>query len=133
MKIKTLIAACLITMPLMVSAAEISITNNTDNYGTGSINGTCSNIAGDKGVINPGQTLTVPQIAFDMLCFGMDCTADIYLTKNCTGKKVATADIDPDDGILSVNLIDKEHYEVTYSKTSVTVNKKNKFFNLLNF
>lgn len=124
MKIKTLIAACLISMPLMASAADIDITNNTDNYGTGSINGTCSTIAGDKGVISPGQTLTVPQIAFDMLCFGMDCTADIYLSKNCTGKKVATADIDPDDGIISVNLIDKEHYKVDYSKTRVVVYKK---------
>jgi hypothetical protein len=124
MKIKSLIAVCLISLPIMVNAAAITITNHTDSYGTGKINGTCSNFIGDKGVIQPGQELTVPQEIFDSLCFGMTCTAEIYLSKNCRGNKVAVAKIDPSSGIKSIDNKDSAHFTIDYSKTQVTVTQK---------
>jgi hypothetical protein len=122
MKLKSFIGICLISLPLMSHAAEITITNNTDNYGTGKFGTSpCSNIAGDNGVGKPHQTLTVPQAVFDLFCIGKTCKAKVYFSKNCSGQQVATATIDPHKGVLDVTNLDDAHYKVNYTLTNVTV------------
>lgn len=126
MRIATIIASSFIALlPLSSYAVDITISNLTSSVGTGKISGICSNILGPSGVIHPGQSLVVPQIVFDLYCMNQ-CTADLYLSDNCSGERIASANIDESKGILDVTPYDHEgKFTINHNATNVTIVESN--------
>lgn len=122
MKLSQLIGACLLSLPLIASATEIKITNNTNNNGVAMIGSMCSADIGDDGVLKAGKTLIVPQIVFDIFCSDT-CEAKIYFGKNCNGQPFATAELSNNQGVTSVHNNYPELYKVSISddKLHVTI------------
>jgi len=125
MKLKMIILLSSLCLPLAVNAAEITVTNNTNNFGTAKFgSGPCSSIAGDKGIAKPHQSMTIPQIVFDLFCNSETCVTEMYLSKNCNGKVLATATINGKSGIVGVRNHDTTHYDINYNQTNVIIDAK---------
>ncbi|MBV9575565.1 MAG: hypothetical protein JO149_02955, partial [Gammaproteobacteria bacterium] len=89
------------------ASTDLTIVNNTKNYSTSVINnGPCSTILGDIGVTKPNSTSIVPsdEVKFACTLNESNCAADVYMTNNCSGPKIATVIFDTDAGIKSVHM-----------------------------
>ena len=111
MKIKSLalLGAVALSIIPMAAFADLKITNNTDAPATAFAgNSPCSSSApGGKGVIQPnGGFVEVPDWAVGIYC-SSDCRAEVFMSKNCSGKPVATCIGNKRDGIKSCNNHDK--------------------------
>lgn len=107
MKVKKTIVAGLIAMslPVIAMATPLTIVNNTNQDSTSIINnGMCSNALGPSGITRAHQTNVVPDVVLQNACFFTpeNCRADIYMTNNCTGPKVATAMFSLKRGITGI-------------------------------
>jgi hypothetical protein len=92
------------------SYADVSITNHTDKPATGFAGASpCSNTAGTLGIILPGGNVVVPQEALDLYC-SKGCEVDVFMSKNCSGKKVAAISANK-TGVVSVHNFGKG-YEI---------------------
>lgn len=112
--------------PWMAHAIDITINNNTNLHGTGYINSSpCSSFAGENGIIKPHSSLTIPQAIMGLFCImGMPCEAHVFMTKDCSGKEIATAKIDLKKGILDYTNLDPEHFDIQASGGNVNVTQK---------
>lgn len=133
-----LVSVLVLTSLPIFAYADIYITNNTDSYATGILNGSpCSATAGSSGIINPHQAdYDVPQLVVATICKGTsDCSTDLYMTKDCSGKIVASATVDAKKGITHVTNFDEKNYVVTAKGSTVTINTASKswksWFNFL--
>jgi len=82
---------------------ELTVTNKSNAYATGRAGySPCSSFAGEKGVLQPLGTMTIPQMALDLYC-KPNCNVDIYISKSCSGKSIATAHVDYNNGVTSVS------------------------------
>ncbi|OGT56455.1 MAG: hypothetical protein A3F14_02585 [Gammaproteobacteria bacterium RIFCSPHIGHO2_12_FULL_43_28] len=99
----------------LVSANPLVLVNDTNFDSTSIINnGACSTIMGDTGITKAHTTNTVSEMKIKLACLAnaTDCKADIYMTNNCTGPKVAAMYFDTKTGIKA----DKtEIYDHTYN------------------
>jgi hypothetical protein len=115
---------CLFAYAGEFAAGDLTIVNNTKNFSTSVINnGPCSTILGDIGVTKPNSTNTVPSSKVKFACsiHPSSCSADVYMTNNCTGSKIATVTFDVDKGIKSVKM-DTPAYLITGVGFIVTLN-----------
>lgn len=122
MKIRKIIAMPLIAMGLCSATAlsyaanGLTIVNNTDEDSTSIINdGMCSNkLTG--GVTKAHSTNVVSGTIVSLACFGhaSDCKAEVYMTNDCSGDKIATVMFDTKTGIKSVAM-NTNQYQVSGS------------------
>jgi hypothetical protein len=103
MKIKSLaiLGALSLSILPITSFADITITNNTNSPATAFAgNSPCSNAAGDRGVIQPHSQIVIADWIVGIYCT-TDCKAEIFMTKNCSGKSIATVTANKKDGVKS--------------------------------
>lgn len=115
MKIKhlTLLGAITLSTISFAAYADLSITNNTKTGATASAaSSPCSGSIGSKGVIAPGGHVEIPDWAVGVYC-RTNCTAHVYMSKNCSGKSIATVTANMKDGVVDVinNGVDGYHVE----------------------
>ncbi|MBA3661099.1 MAG: hypothetical protein H0W64_05205 [Gammaproteobacteria bacterium] len=122
-----------ITIALFISAtpvlADILISNNTNAYGTAFIRNRlktspCSSSLGKGGIANPHQSLKVPDSLLNMFCKVFACEAHIFATNHCN-KKIAIVKINTKKHITSIRNLDRKHYLVTGSGSTIQVNQQN--------
>lgn len=85
--------------------ADMSIVNNTNSPATASVanpKSPCSGVIGDRGIIKPHGTITIPDWAVNMYCKN-GCTAHVYMNKNCAGKSIAEVNATTASGVTQVN------------------------------
>lgn len=103
----------------MLAYADLTITNNSSEDSTSVINGNkCSSIVlGEKGITRAHSTNVVDNRAIVMACITspFNCKADVYMTANCTGEKIATAYLHTKNGI--------DHVEMSSNKYSIVAPK----------
>ena len=122
------IAACIISiLPFQVNAQNLIVNNRTDFDSTSLINnGICSSQLGEIGISRAHtENNTVPEAKVKFACkFNpKNCQADVYLTANCTGSKIATVTFDVDQGIKGSTVYDGR-YEITGSGFVITMQQK---------
>lgn len=104
MKSKKLAAAALafvVTFPV-ITHADITVYNNTNAYSSGQLSSSpCSSIIGSRGVLGPKSSVNIPQVVFDMYC-PTTCEVHVFMNKSCSGKKVATLQVDHEKGVMSI-------------------------------
>lgn len=102
--------------------ADVTVVNNTDYYGTASLSLTpCSSRAGDRGIIPPHGSLTVPGSLLNTFCSLFSCDAHIYASKDCSGKEVATVTVDSENGITSIKNYAKDQFVINGGGMSATI------------
>jgi hypothetical protein len=99
-----LMSTSLLALPI-TARADLTIVNNTDQDSTSIVNGgACSTILGEIGITRAHSSNTLDYIIMRIAC-GMhpnDCVADVYMTDNCSGPKVATVTMDINKGISTI-------------------------------
>ena len=103
MKIKSLALLGAISLSVMSFAAHADtvIVNNSDLPATALAGlSPCSSAApGGKGVIQPhGGRVEVPDWAVGIYC-SSDCTAQVFMSKNCSGPAIASCVANKKDGV----------------------------------
>lgn len=130
---KKLALTLIITTLPVISFADITLVNNTDLYGTAALSmSPCSSRAGDRGIIPPHGTLTVPQSILNSFCSLWSCDAHIYATKDCSGKEMATITVNSSDGITNIQNNVSDQYTITGGGMSIQIDPvANGFFGWL--
>lgn len=120
---KKLITSILCLLPL-IAYAEVKIHNNTDAYGTGKIkNGACSSTLGDSGVMNPHGSMTLSKLEIISLCGFKTCEAYIYMSKDCSGNKLATVSLNV-DGVKNILNHQPDQFSIWGGGSSMTIDAK---------
>lgn len=94
-----------IAFPTTLLASPLTIVNNTNHDSTSIINGgACSSSLGPNGVTRKHSVNIVPDIILKTACLMSpnNCRADIYMTDNCSGPKIASAVFSVNTGIISI-------------------------------
>lgn len=113
------LASCITFLPLLAKA-DISVRNNTNGYGTAKTSMSPCSSSVEAGVIKPKSALDIPQYVLDLYCpFG--CDVFLYMTKNCSGNKIATVTIDNQKGVVRVNNHNVQGYVVSGGGNVVNV------------
>ncbi len=105
-------AIALACLPIIASASDLTLVNNTNRDSTSVINnGVCSTILGSAGVTKAHTTNVVPESKINMACIlnRTNCKADVYMTNNCSGKVVATVTMDTKSGVKAVAMKDNTY------------------------
>lgn len=113
-KLSVLAAIAGMAFPLAALAGnDLTIVNNTNQDSTTVINGgLCSStVLGSGGVTKAHSTNVVTAFKLALACISNkdNCSADIYMTNNCTGPKVGNVIFSTTTGIKSFNV-----YDATY-------------------
>lgn len=105
----TALTLCVLSLPL-AAKADLVIDNQTFFPSTSKINNQnghaqCSNTIPVYGVTAPHSKNTIPQGIIWGACITNlhACTAEVYMTNNCSGPIIATAVFDISTGIQSIN------------------------------
>ncbi len=125
------IAASIISiLPFQVNAQNLIINNRTDFDSTSIINnGLCSSALGEVGISRAHtENNVVPESKLKFACkFNpKNCRADVYLTANCTGSKVATVLFDLDQGIKGASVYDSR-YEISGTGYVITMSQNKRY------
>ena len=127
--LNTFLAISISSLPVFAHAGiyspDLNIINNTDNFSTSIINnGACSTILGDIGISKPNSKSTIPGSKVRLACIlnTSNCSADVYMTNNCTGNKIATVTFDVNQGVKLVKM-DTTAYLITGVGFDVYLNK----------
>lgn len=117
---KFVLIATLISSPL-TAQADMTLTNKTNTPAT-AIAGfsPCSNIAGSKGIVQPHSSLSVPQAVLDIYC-PASCEASIYMSKNCSGRRIAIVTANKTNGVTKIVNLGVKGYEVHGSGMNLDV------------
>jgi len=129
MKLRSHIISGFLTLSLCslsfsAHAKELTIVNNSDFYSTSFINGTMCSSTLSGGITQPHSTNVVADSVINLAClfYPTNCTADVYMTKNCSGLKVGTVVFDTKKGIKSiVNLTTKYKISGSYFRIQFDV------------
>ncbi|EKD71941.1 MAG: hypothetical protein ACD_46C00053G0001 [uncultured bacterium] len=96
---------------------DLVVVNNTDEDSTAVINnGACSSkLPNGVGVSHRRTTNHIPGNIVDIACLAnrTRCTADVYMTNNCSGPIVAKVIFDTKKGIQDVQPSDQNKYKFT--------------------
>lgn len=94
-------------------ANSLTIVNNTAQDSTAIINnGGCSaSVLGEKGITRAGKQNTIDSFIIWYACYASpaNCKADVYMTSNCTGEKIATVVFDTNTGIKSISMLSNDY------------------------
>lgn len=123
MKLKSLLMLSAMTwsMSSAVAYADMLIANNTETAATAYAGSSpCSNAAGDRGVIKPHSSVQVPDFVIGIYCTH-NCTAEVFMNKNCSGKSIASVIANKKDGVVSITNHDVDGYRVVGTGKSVSV------------
>ena len=118
MCIKRLFSLFVLASFPLVASADLTIENHTKFDSTSIINGgACSNALGEPGISRGGlPPLVVPDSLIKLAC-GKEkinnCVADVYMTNNCSGKKVGTVKFSIISGTLSVTQNPDSPFRIT--------------------
>lgn len=123
MKKSLLALTTLCLAPAITFAADISIANNTDDYGTVKKGFLCSGLAGDEGTLKPHQVFHLSAEIVDKFC-REDCDIKIYAEEHCEGDIVATATISAAHGISNIDNFRPDKYVFSGGGDNVTINPK---------
>ena len=99
---------CLSTGLILISTASfalhsIDVFNHSNTSITAKTNSSpCSSIILDKGILKPGQHMTIEQVVEDMYCKS-NCEVSVYNSRSCSGNAIATAHVDYHAGVTSIN------------------------------
>lgn len=105
-------AVCMVAISA-TAYANIKIDNHTGFYGTGKMDLTpCSSIS-SSGVLKPYGSLDIPKAAIDTFCGLFDCMVDLYMSNNCSGKRVAVARVNARKGIVSIKSLDTSKVRIS--------------------
>lgn len=112
---KTLLGSLLVFGLSSLSFATLTIKNETKFDSTAVINkGMCSKwLSG--GVTKAGTTNVIADWVLNLACRKdkENCHADVYMTNDCSGPIVGTAEFSLTKGVRDINVIDKAHFDVT--------------------
>lgn len=104
--------------------ADVSVTNTSSAFYTANMDlSPCSSIIGDKGIMKPHSALSIPKAVIDLYCGIKPCEAQVYLSKNCSGKKIAKVTIAKDKGVTNIENYDSD-YVITGLGNTVTISGK---------
>ena len=121
MKFSSSVLAATLACCFSVSAyADATVRNNTDTVATAYVSGSCSSMAGDEGIMKPHSSVVVPQWVLGFFC-GFGCDAQVYMSNNCSGPKIATIHADSISGITNVNNHNVKGFRVTGSGFSASI------------
>lgn len=113
--------------PLTANAGDLIVNNHTDYDSTSIINnGSCSTILGEMGISRKHTDHNVvPDSKVRFACFlnKKNCKADVYMSANCTGPKIATVLFDVDTGIKSIQMLDPK-FQIIGSGFTTTMEQK---------
>jgi len=124
-----LIAASICTIiPLQASAGDLVINNRT-NFDSASIinGGACSKILGESGIARAHTDHNVVLDSKVRLACRTDlknCKAEVKITENCSGPKIATIYFDVDTGIKPNFTVDDSRFDIQASGFEITVVQK---------
>jgi hypothetical protein len=126
----SLVAMSMSSISMMAYAGDLHLINNTNFDSTSIINsGMCSSsLLGNNGITKAHGTNTVADSMVKMACLkisdpkGLNCTADVYMNKNCSGKKVATVVLDVSTGVKKVTVHSSE-YKITASGFNIQMDQ----------
>lgn len=123
--------ASLFTLALpLTTYADITVNNHSDAYGTGMIGGRCSASLGDVGIMRPQGKMTISRTDIVGLCGLRNCEAQVFMTNNCSGAKIATVTINH-KGVVNIVNHSAGEYIVSGTKTNVNIDKHR--FNMMNW
>ena len=125
--------------PLFAYADDISIMNNTNSPGTGYLSGKysdspCSSDAGTGGVIEPHSSIVLPEYVINLIyCSISPCKGTIFMSTNCSGRKIATVTIDRRKGVTDITNHNVDGYIVSGGGSSISINggPTKKWYNFL--
>lgn len=101
--------------------ADMTIANNTNSVATAYAGSSpCSNAAGERGIIQPHGSVQVPDFVIGIYCTH-NCTAEVFMSKNCSGKSIASVIANKKDGVVSITNHDVDGYRVVGAGKSVAV------------
>ncbi len=126
MKIKGLALLGALTLSAIPFAAnalgqDMVINNSSNNVATASAGiSPCSGSIGDRGIIKPHSNVTIPSWAVGMYCTS-DCKAQVYMSKNCSGKSIATVTANVREGVKKIENHGVDGYQVVGSGFNVTI------------
>lgn len=102
-------------------AQDMTINNNTNNVATASAGiSPCSGSIGDRGIIKPHNNVVIPSWAIGMYCTS-DCKAQVYMSKNCSGKSIATVTANVREGVKKIENHSVDGYQVAGSGFNMTI------------
>jgi hypothetical protein len=119
MKVKALVISSLpiitLSLPLGASANNLTIRNYTNYDSTCKINNVCSDFLRDAGITRAHDlNHQIKESVVRLICNNSsNCTADVYMTSNCSGVKAATVVFDVNSGTKSVTHNPKSPFTVT--------------------
>jgi len=110
--ITSLLAISVTSLPVLAQAGDLDVSNNTDEYSTtyilNPIGKVCSSTAlGDDGITKPRQqNHIISEGKLNLACFAdkTNCVAEVYMTNDCSGDKVATVTFDTSTGVKSISM-----------------------------
>lgn len=126
MKIKSLallgaIALSTVSYAAYATGKDMTINNNSDAVATASAGvSPCSGSIGDRGIIKPHSNVVIPSWAVGMYCTS-DCKAQVYISKNCSGKSIATVTANVRDGVKKIENHDVDGYQVVGSGFNMSI------------
>lgn len=102
------------SLPLFAYGANaLTIKNNTGQDSTAVINnGGCSaNLMGEAGITRAHQERTIESFYVWYACYANphNCKADVYMTSDCSGPRIATVLFDTDTGIKNISMLSNNY------------------------
>jgi hypothetical protein len=120
-----LLTICCLHLLASFSYADMVIRNNTDLPVTARIGRLCSSIVGNLGIVYPRSSLVVTQHYYDnmgIFC-PSSCDADVYVSNNCSGTKIATVNFSKEDGITNIRNEVVDLYAVNGGGFEIVIDK----------
>lgn len=128
----SLLAISMSSVSMMATAGDLNLINNTDLDSTSIINnGMCSSsLLGKDGITKAHDTNKIAGGLVKMACFRIadpkaeNCSADVYMSNDCSGKKVATVILDISSGVKSITM-HGEGYKISASGFNIQMDPVN--------
>lgn len=93
----------------LLSYADITFVNNTDYYFTASTHlSPCSSVARGDGILAPHGQATIPKAILSSFCKFFSCDVNVFMSKDCSGKRVAAITMNTRKGITDIKNYDRQ-------------------------
>ena len=103
------------------TTTDLLLQNETGAYATAYAGvSPCSSAAGDRGIIKPHESISVPGFALSLVC-ASGCEGNIYISKNCGGSKIATVTISDKKTVTHITNHNVNGYVVSASGDGLVV------------
>lgn len=120
-KLLALFSALSFGIAPLAAHADFTIYNNTNYPATASVaTSPCSNAAGERGIIQPHGNVVVPDWAAGLYCT-LDCKAQVYMSRNCSGRSAATVIGNTRVGVKKVENHNINGFSVTANGKTIVI------------